>query len=222
MNGMSELVTKFVDAIHPQAGGFRGAQMYREITVPTGADYIRFDIFSDTPGNGDVLQVSIGDTLLYDLADFDVHSPIMDSGPIDVGNLAGTTNRLLFSFTGAGDLGDSVYLSNFRFYKLNTSVLIAGDYDGNGVVDAADYVVWRNAAGTTGVELAADGNGDGLVNTADYELWRANFGRSNSSGSQAAIPEPASIGFLATWLVMLGRIRRKAHCTSLLETGASC
>lgn len=60
-----------------------------------------------------------------------------------------------------------------------------GDYNDNGTVDAADYVVWRKNGGSQ----------DG------YNLWRANFGRTAGSGSalpsaeplSAAVPEPATL-----------------------------
>ena len=56
-------------------------------------------------------------------------------------------------------------------------VSIPGDFNRNGTVDAADYVVWRNMSGQTGAGLVADGNSDGIVNQADYDvsarpLWR--------------------------------------------------
>lgn len=58
--------------------------------------------------------------------------------------------------------------------------LIAGDYDGNGIVDHDDYGVWRSQFGqslfTAGA--GADGNGDGRINLADYTVWRNNLGAS--------------------------------------------
>src|SRR6185312_17357290 len=51
----------------------------------------------------------------------------------------------------------------------------AGDYNGNGVVDAADYVVWRN------------GGSPNPNSPGDYSTWRANFGATGS----AAPPETA-------------------------------
>jgi hypothetical protein len=52
-----------------------------------------------------------------------------------------------------------------------------GDYNGNGVVDAADYVIWRDNRNLTNAHFyQGDGNGDGVVNNADYSLWVANFG----------------------------------------------
>ncbi|WP_442481650.1 chitobiase/beta-hexosaminidase C-terminal domain-containing protein [Aeoliella sp. SH292] len=56
---------------------------------------------------------------------------------------------------------------------------LPGDYDGNLVVDAADYQVWKGSFGATiAVGTGADGNGDGVVNLADYTIWRDNLGAS--------------------------------------------
>jgi hypothetical protein len=77
---------------------------------------------------------------------------------------------------------------------------LTGDYNRSGVVDAADYLVWRNTRGQTATGLPADGNGNGVIDDGDYNIWRANFGRrvGNASGaaSQAAVPEPV------TWLLL--------------------
>ena len=51
-----------------------------------------------------------------------------------------------------------------------------GDFDRNGMVDAADYAVWRKTKDQAG-NLAADGNGDGIVDDLDFGIWRANFGK---------------------------------------------
>jgi hypothetical protein len=74
---------------------------------------------------------------------------------------------------------------------------VVGDYNQNGVVDAADYILWRNSLGQTGAALAADGNNDDIIDQADFDVWRAHFGQTASSGSgasaNAAVPEPATI-----------------------------
>lgn len=66
---------------------------------------------------------------------------------------------------------------------------LAGDYNHNGAVDAADYVVWRNNNGPS----------------ADYNTWRANFGATAGSGSVLpsagplpAVPEPSALVILLT------------------------
>ena len=70
-----------------------------------------------------------------------------------------------------------------------------GDYNGNGVVDAADYVVWRKtltlAASPAG--SGATGNQNGSIDSADYVLAE-HFGNSVSGlGSSNNIPEPSSL-----------------------------
>ena len=56
---------------------------------------------------------------------------------------------------------------------------LAGDFNLNGIVDAADYVVWRKNVGRTVSALRSEGDatGDGAVDSADYVIWKQNFGR---------------------------------------------
>jgi len=55
---------------------------------------------------------------------------------------------------------------------------LAGDFNRDGVVDTADYPVWRFSMGSASHPGAgADGNGDGVVDTADYAIWRSNLGQ---------------------------------------------
>jgi cytochrome c peroxidase len=98
-------------------------------------------------------------------------------------------------------------------------VTLPGDYDGNGVVDADDYDVWRLNFGAT-QSLAADGNGDLVVNAADYVVWRDNVGRTwqslSGAGSIAAgVPEPAAIclAALGTGWALVYRRRRPSVVT---------
>jgi hypothetical protein len=84
----------------------------------------------------------------------------------------------------------------FRF----TTLAASGDFNLDGTVDAADYVVWRNGLGT-------------IYNQTDYTTWRAHFGQTAGSRSagyghrgsgpgasteslSAAVPEPASVALL--------------------------
>ena len=54
---------------------------------------------------------------------------------------------------------------------------LPGDYNGNGIVDAADYVIWRDTLNQSVANgTGADGDGNGLIQQADYAVWRANFG----------------------------------------------
>ena len=62
-------------------------------------------------------------------------------------------------------------LGRFTFTRIFAGRSI-GDYDDNGVVDSADYVVWQDAIGDAGDNLPADGNLDGKIDTDDYTIWR--------------------------------------------------
>ncbi len=96
-----------------------------------------------------------------------------------------------------------------------TSLLVhnvPGDYNHNGVVDAADYVVWRDSLGSN-VNLAADGNNNQIVDAGDYAFWKSHFGQSLGSGSagaslaHAAVPEPAAL--ILAVVGVLGMLRRR-------------
>ena len=84
---------------------------------------------------------------------------------------------------------------------------IVGDYNGDGVVDAADYTVWRETLGST-TRLAADGNGNGIVDSGDFEVWKANFGNHSGSGASAAVPEPSTLALLVVGILVMSARRR--------------
>ena len=81
------------------------------------------------------------------------------------------------------------------------TVGLSGDYNSNGIVDAADYVVWRDSLDQS-VTLPNDTT-PGTVTQGDYDVWRANFGAVGGGGgplgSAAAVPEPATC-----WIALAG------------------
>ena len=88
---------------------------------------------------------------------------------------------------------------------------LAGDYNGNGAVDAADYTVWRDTLGST-TDLRANGDNTGAstgkIDQADYIIWKSNFGSMAGSGAAAAVPEPATLWMLLTGILTLHCRRR--------------
>jgi hypothetical protein len=71
--------------------------------------------------------------------------------------------------------------------------VLFGDYNNNGRVDAADYVMWRENLNKN-VVLPNDQSA-GSVNAGDYTVWRNNFGRALGLGSGslvATVPEPSA------------------------------
>jgi hypothetical protein len=78
---------------------------------------------------------------------------------------------------------------------------LTGDFNRDGTVDAADYIVWRNGLGTTYTQ-------------ADYAAWRANFGATAAGAAAVAnvvqAPEPPSLALvgLNAFVVSAGLRRR--------------
>jgi hypothetical protein len=104
---------------------------------------------------------------------------------------------------------------------------VPGDYNYDGTIDAADYIVWRKTLGQLGDNLSADGNGNDQIDAGDYNVWRANFARSIGGGSGAGSPvgaevsEPAALSIVAVFGLMLcflfgaRRFDFVGHCDSL-------
>ncbi|MBB6431260.1 family 16 glycosylhydrolase [Algisphaera agarilytica] len=96
-----------------------------------------------------------------------------------------------FEFIQPNNQGGAVWVDSVSLTE-SLAIALAGDYNNNGVVDAADYTVWQDSFGST-TDLAADGNGNGVIDAADYTVWQDNFGQSASGlGANVNIPEPGS------------------------------
>jgi len=129
---------------------------------------------------------------------------MLDAAP----NLTPALIGQLLSFT-ATDMDDPVlagFQTGFDFATgnglingvsaMNATRVSQGDYNGNGVVDAADYTAWRDRLGSSVTAYtSADGNGDGQITQADYDVWKAHFGETfpvPGAGSGSIAAEPAS------------------------------
>jgi hypothetical protein len=104
-----------------------------------------------------------GDTLNLELAT--AQNYVVNGTPVN-GNVT-STNLKTLSYTGF-ETGPFI----------TTSPDLVGDYGRDGVVDAADYVVWRKKLGMSVPQAfaGADGSGNYVIGPEDRELWRANFG----------------------------------------------
>jgi hypothetical protein len=144
--------------------------------------------------------VSLAGTLVVSLNSF---APAVGNSfdILDWGNLSGTFSSLTLPALSAGRAWDTSHLYTTGVLSVVAAAGVAGDYNANGVVDAADYVAWRTNQGTTHV-LPNDPIG-GTIGTAQYNQWRAHFGQSAGSGSSmgatgsaSAIPEPSTVTLL--------------------------
>jgi hypothetical protein len=95
----------------------------------------------------------------------------------------------------------------YQLYSVDLNESLPGDFNRNGVVDAADYTRWRDGLGST-------------YTASDYTTWKTNFGRRNGAGasapgsaesSVAPVPEPACLlpiaAALAGWVCLPGTRR---------------
>lgn len=139
-------------------------------------------------------------------------------GPLDLTTFAGGAYaNWSNAAVGVGGYGGSIlWTDNFQ---VGTAVVetgdgAPGDYNGDGSVDAADYVLWRKGIEPLPFNEVAT---IGITNDEDYDVWRANFGSEalgsgNDLGDGGAVPEPGSVGLVsAAVLVALGLFRRRAH-----------
>jgi PEP-CTERM motif len=134
-----------------------------------------------------------------------------------VASSLGTFNTTLLNTS-----GDAIPLA-----ITNGNLLVSqfADYNHNGVVDAADYTIWRDTLGqSVSVGSGADGDHDGSITAADYNLWKNQFGYlvagggAGASASAAAVPEPptfALLGFGLIALAIAAWVRGRNGCGAL-------
>jgi hypothetical protein len=133
----------------------------------------------------DQVELEVRDPIEFWLHNRDQVATLSDLSPQ-------TDNILYVQFVGAFDgLG---YLNDLLIEASAAPPGLNGDYNDDGTVDAADYVVFRKNEGTTNT-LPNDPTG-GTIGAAQYGTWRANFGMTTGGSATAggtAIPEPASL-----------------------------
>jgi hypothetical protein len=135
-------------------------------------------------------------------------------------------------------VADDIYL-NLQFTGFNSSGYMAynrstpaaliepdGDYNDDGVVDAADYVLWRKTLNQPASPpgSGADGDGDGTIDPGDYSFWRLHFDEDvGGAGAESGgpIPEPTaySLVLASCWAIRLlsRRCRSSASIASRLS-----
>ncbi len=137
---------------------------------------------------------------------------VLADSPVFTGTFfADSTSQDFFLF---GSRLTQRLISAYQLRDISPPPLLPGDFNGNGVVDAADYSVWRNNLGGT---FDLNGNGDetgasvGTVDEADFQLWRDNFGNAvleTSTVASQQVPEPTSMLLIAIVAGILG-VRRE-------------
>lgn len=116
------------------------------------------------------------------------YSLLPGSPAIDMGNpaaVAGENGVPLYDQRGTpharvldGDVVVGARIDIGAFELQPTAPALLGDYNQNGEVDAADFIVWRSTNGNAVSPYSgADGDGNGIINQADCDVWSDHFGQ---------------------------------------------
>jgi hypothetical protein len=148
---------------------------------------------------------------------FDPAGALTVTGNFDMTTISATNHTLQsFVLRQNGTAGDNQIPLGITYDELRVGTTwadvapgVAGDYNGNGTVDAADYILWRN-----GGPLLNEVENRSIVNAADYTHWRSRFGNpggGGAAGAAAAVPEPsiALLLAIAVSIFGVGRARRR-------------
>jgi hypothetical protein len=125
-------------------------------------------------------------------------------GPLYVGG----EQDLAFSFL---MMGEEIATPGKVLYEAFAVVDVPGDYNQDGIVNAADYVVWRNHDGTGFALPNRNPALMGNIGAGDYAFWAQNYGSTSGAGSStvSAVPEPASLGLILAALLATGANRNR-------------
>lgn len=97
--------------------------------------------------------------------------------------------------------------TNVQLTVVEIPQTILGDYNNDGVVNLADFTVWRNNLGAPESILPPGSTDDnsGFVDEGDYQVWKANFGATNAPlAAISQVPEPAAGALLLLGGLLLG------------------
>jgi hypothetical protein len=91
---------------------------------------------------------------------------------------------------------------------IDAVAVLSGDYNNDGIVNAADYTVWRNNLGGDSLPFN-ETESLGIVDEADYAAWKSNFGEVAGTGSASALSIPEPSGVLITLVFILDFVRSR-------------
>jgi hypothetical protein len=121
-------------------------------------------------------------------------------GSLTIDGLGRATGTWGAAGSGATNVSDLFTGMGLLEVTLGPPALLIGDYNEDDIVDAADYVVWRNSVGEATLPNRDPAN-MGMIGGEDYLAWKNNFGNEApgalSVAAATAVPEPGTLLMLA-------------------------
>lgn len=207
-----DLLTMQVDT---NFSGLQGTVLSAHIHGPTvNAGEGIADVMTQVPSFvGFPTSVSDGNyEHLFDLTDQASYNPAFIAA---AGGAASDAMNGLFAALNDGKAYFNIRTSTFGSGEIRGFLShVEGDYNLNGIVDAADYVVWRNTLGEIGDGLVADASENSVIDADDLDAWRGNFGsvglgigNGNSLRTDVTVPEPLATPMFVTLCLVLSAVR---------------
>jgi len=139
------------------------------------------------------------------------YQDLWNMGILRANNKSGLTGDSFNTFfTVTNSPGQANYKLTSLLASPAPSLKSRGDFNGDGVVNGADYAIWRKTLGST-TNLQADADGSLNITMADYIHWRDGFGAPPGSGAGllSSVPEPGTTTLLVVGLAALWVFKRR-------------
>jgi len=150
------------------------ASFFKDIEWPANALEISFRYMFREPRGGESLTVHLNDEVIYyDAAEISLATEhLTSSGPISIGQAAGSTATLTFVLRTDGTFGGSLVLDDVKVFAF-----VPGDIQLDGDVDLLDAAVFQRCAGSMPQNEcnAFDFDQSQDVGLSDYAILHANL-----------------------------------------------
>ena len=125
-------------------------------------------------------------------------------------DLLETTGLVLGDLDADGEVGFSDFLSLSASFN-SAGNYLDGDLNCDGMVEFADFLILQSSFGQSPTEYTdGDFDVDGTVGFSDFLVLSGNYGQGGDIASEtAAVPEPASLVMLITFVVFMTLRRRQ-------------